>query len=344
MGKQNRETNGIHWQSRKRLCKRKILGGLGFRSIHEFNMALLGKQLWLLITNPSSLCARTLKARYFPNASILDVSLCPNPSFIWCSVSSAKDIIFDRLRKRIDNGENTSVISDPWLLDEANPFLTTAIPTELKDIPVSSLMVPGKLQWDKDTIKDIFNFRGASTILNIPLSIRREDNWLWLWDKRGVYTVKSAYHRLSFMASPSGMVQPSFPWNSIWNLKVPQKTKILLWRVCSGILPTLDNLRTKKIAIVNVCPVCNGGEESPMHLLVACSFAKSCWRLSSPPLAIRHFDTFQDWLFEAFSLWDAQSRALASIIIWKLRTHKNGLVWRNKGSLPHILIMRLRTS
>ena len=59
---------------------------------------------------------------------------------------------------------------------------------------------------------------------------------------------------------------------------------------------------------------------------------------SSLPLAIRHFDTFQDRLFEAFSLWNAQSRALASIIIWKLWTHINGLVWRNKESLPHIQI------
>ena len=141
-------------------------------------MALLGKQLWRLITKPSSLCARTLKARYFPNTSILDASLGHNPSFIWRSVFSAKDIISDGLRKRIGNGENTSVSSDPWLPDEANPFLTTAIPTKLKDIHVSSLMVPGKLQWDEDTIKDIFNFRDANTILNILPSIRRaEDNW-----------------------------------------------------------------------------------------------------------------------------------------------------------------------
>ena len=302
-------------------------------------MALLGKQLWRLISNPSSLCARTLKAMYFPIISILDASLGPNPSFIWHSVIYAKDIISDGLRKRLGNGENTSVSSDPWLPEEANPFITTAIPTKMKDIHVTSLMVPGKLQWDEDTIKDIFNFRDANTILNIPLSIRRpEDNWFWLWDKRGVFTVNSAYYKLSSMAFPSGKVWPSFSWNSIWNLKVPQKIKILMWRVCSCVFPTLDNLRTKKIAVVNVFPVCNGGEESAMHLLVACSFAKSCWRLSSLLLAIRHFDTFQDWLFEAFSLWDAQSRALASIIIWKLWTHRNDLVWRNKGSLPHILI------
>ena len=157
-------------------------------------------------------------------------------------------------------------------------------------------------------------------------------------DTHHMYTVKSGYHRLSSMASPSSMVQPSFLWNSIWNLKVPQNIKIIPWRVCSGILPTLDNFPTKKIAVVNVCPVCNGGGESAMHLLVACSFEKRCWRLSSLPLAIKHFDTFQDWLFETFNVWDAQSRALDYIIIWKLWTHKKNLVWRNKGSLPHNLI------
>ena len=99
-------------------------------------MGLLGKQLWRLITNPSSLCARTLKAGYFPNTSILDASLGPNPSFIWRSVFSAEDIISDGLRRRIGNGENSSVSFDPWLPDEANPFITIAIPTKLKDIPI----------------------------------------------------------------------------------------------------------------------------------------------------------------------------------------------------------------
>ncbi|KAE8781173.1 Alanyl-tRNA synthetase [Hordeum vulgare] len=42
---------------------RGIRGGMGFRNLHLFNLAMLGKHDWRLLTKPDSLCARVLKAR-----------------------------------------------------------------------------------------------------------------------------------------------------------------------------------------------------------------------------------------------------------------------------------------
>jgi hypothetical protein len=60
----NREQNkGINWLSWDKLTMRKEFGGMGFRHLHGFNLAMLGKQGWNLLTNQDTIVARIFKAR-----------------------------------------------------------------------------------------------------------------------------------------------------------------------------------------------------------------------------------------------------------------------------------------
>lgn len=74
---------GIHWMSWSNMCKRKAAGGLGFRSIRDFNIALLGKQAWWLLMNLERLVSKIYKARYYPQGSVFQEKVGSNPSYIW---------------------------------------------------------------------------------------------------------------------------------------------------------------------------------------------------------------------------------------------------------------------
>ncbi|XP_019189517.1 PREDICTED: uncharacterized protein LOC109183944 [Ipomoea nil] len=49
---------GIHWKAWDKLSIPKKFGGMGFKDLRSFNVAMLGKQAWRLLTSPDSLVAK----------------------------------------------------------------------------------------------------------------------------------------------------------------------------------------------------------------------------------------------------------------------------------------------
>lgn len=90
---QKNEERKLHWIRWDKLCTAKLDEGIGFRNLHMFNMALLAKQCWRLLQNPQSLFYRVFKVRYFPTCSIMEANLGNNPSFLWRSILSGREVI-----------------------------------------------------------------------------------------------------------------------------------------------------------------------------------------------------------------------------------------------------------
>jgi hypothetical protein len=78
-------SNKMHWYAWSKLCYPKKEGGMGFRDFHSFNLAMLAKQVWRLIDNPEFLCARVLRAKYYPDGNILKAGPKSGSSFTWQS-------------------------------------------------------------------------------------------------------------------------------------------------------------------------------------------------------------------------------------------------------------------
>ena len=101
---QRDDENKISWVSWKKMCKSKFHGGMGFRNIQAFNLAMLAKQGWRILTNPNSLLAQVFKAKYFPHVDVLNSKIGSNPSYTWRSIHNSLEVIKRGTRWRVGNG------------------------------------------------------------------------------------------------------------------------------------------------------------------------------------------------------------------------------------------------
>ncbi|KAL5741391.1 hypothetical protein ACOSP7_028123 [Xanthoceras sorbifolium] len=143
--------------------------------------------------------------------------------------------------------------------------------------PMSQLLLQPGI-WNAPLIRDSFMQEEAESILQLPLSYSSGDTVIWHHDKRGEFTVKSAYKiafQLHFSDLPSCSIGPSFIWKYIWDLDLPAKIKIFAWRACKDILPTKVLIFRRKISASFCCDQCGALPETVDHAIWGCSKSSS---------------------------------------------------------------------
>jgi hypothetical protein len=116
-GHSGARNKGIHWMSLDKLSLHKNDGGMGFKNLTAFNLALLGKQGWCIMSNPDILISQLYKAKYFPDCEFFDSKVGHNPSFVWRSICNSKFLLRAGSRWRIGSGNNIPLINENWLFD-----------------------------------------------------------------------------------------------------------------------------------------------------------------------------------------------------------------------------------
>jgi hypothetical protein len=83
---------------------------MGFQDSRSFNLAMIAKQGWNIMTKPHTLVTQIYKARYFPKSSLFDAQLGHNPSYAWRGIWKSRHILINGCRWIIGNGTNIRVI------------------------------------------------------------------------------------------------------------------------------------------------------------------------------------------------------------------------------------------
>jgi hypothetical protein len=181
---------GIRWLAWDRMTQPKMNGGMGFRDLQAFNLAMIAKQGWTIMTKPHTLVARLYKARYFPHSSLFESKIGHNPSYAWRGIWKARHILMNGCRWRIGNGNNIKVMSEPWLRDIDGAWIPSPQNQGVHNLFVNDLMIPNMKMWDKEKIESLFPRDIANRILDIPLfDMLDEDKIVWIDSPYGHYSV-----------------------------------------------------------------------------------------------------------------------------------------------------------
>ncbi|CAA7029126.1 unnamed protein product [Microthlaspi erraticum] len=279
------------------MSKRKAQGGLGFKDIEAFNLALLGKQLWRMMTQPNSLIAKVFKARYFQKSDPLHAKLGSRPSYAWRSIHASQQWIKKGSRKIIGDGANTSIWEDHWIDQKpARPILSTLCnpdqvpPQHSKSSLVKDLLIPGSRVWNEEIIRDSFGEEDRKRILEIRAGgPNSTDSYSWDYTKTGHYTFKSGYWVITNVP-PNPMVdqelnQPSLDtlFQMAWQSDANPKIHHFLWKCLSNCISVAGNLKKRHILKDSRCMRCHAKEETVNHMLFECPFARLVWALSGFP-------------------------------------------------------------
>nr|XP_027086514.1 uncharacterized protein LOC113708252 [Coffea arabica] len=348
------ETNGknkMHWVSWRKMSMKRNEGGLGFKDIEAYNKALLGKQIWRIITKPNLLVSKVLKARYFPKDSILSCKTHRNALWFWQGLLGARCLIDKGMIRRIGNGRSTSIWDHRWIPGSSSGKPTTPRPLNSDCKMVHELI--NQQRWNRNTIFKYFNHKDAEKILNIPLSLTgREDSYYWQHNAGGNYTVSSGYQFLMKERSEAekeqveavgssireGSQQAKQMWKTLWKLNIKHKIKIFIWKCITGALPVRAEIYRKTRLGDPVRRMCREEQESVEHLFFSCPHTQEVWKAA--PIkwdgVVDQQGSFKRWWI---TVSEARRRprgkehiGLTANILWQVWKERNKKEFENKGS------------
>jgi hypothetical protein len=170
--------------------KTKGIGGLGYRDLESFNLALLAKQGLRLLQHPDSLAARVIRGKYYPSSGFLDSELGKRPSSAWHSIWNAKALLQKGLIWKVGNGDNIRIWEDKWIPSPHTLTFQQSNHNLGREDKVHSLINIERNWWNVPLVESIFPEDVAALICGIPISPRQQaDKLIWAGTRIGFFSV-----------------------------------------------------------------------------------------------------------------------------------------------------------
>ena len=134
----------------------------------------IAKQVWRLLSEPDLLCARVLRAKYYPDGKLLQARMKSGSSYTWQSVMAGLECFKQGYIWRVGDGSQINIWNDHWIPSSHNMKVLTPIGNILVST-VDELISPIDGRRDIQLIRSLFWSFDVHRILQIPIYNGRED-------------------------------------------------------------------------------------------------------------------------------------------------------------------------
>ncbi|KAL3629912.1 hypothetical protein CASFOL_026224 [Castilleja foliolosa] len=324
------------WDS---ICTPKSIGGLGFKRSFDMNLSLFAKLAWMIASDQNLFWVKLLKSKYLRGKSFIsnDIIAC-NSSWIWSDICQCRELIREGAIYPVSSLSTISIWAEPWIpsIPRFTPSFSNINPNTLSVSLVRDLIDFSSCSWKLQSLTATFSPSLVLEILKIQISPSDSPKSLvWSPSLSGNFSTKSFYHH-SQRARFSNHAPTD--WNQIWNFKLHNRHKLLLWRILHNILPNKAKLGDLFPILDPCCFLCNNNVESLDHLFITCPVTQQIWFASFWNFNISTFAhmSISQWIYFIFyknnKLFDSAAKN-HEFILFNVLLFDN--VWKYRNSLAH---------
>ncbi|XP_052886915.1 uncharacterized protein LOC128295389 [Gossypium arboreum] len=304
----NDKMRGWAMMAWRKMCHPKGMGGMGFRNLYLFNLALLGRQgTYSVISGATSL--------HSPRQALPKAMNALKDGFIW----------------QVGDGNGIDLRRAHWGLNGIFGESVCRSPLNDNERKVKDLWDQDNRRWKRERVKEIYGDYLGECICNLPIPPNNiKDTRTWLQNPHGIYTSKSAYSWL--ILKEVGFGPHRFFWRALWKLQMLPKIKIFSWRIGHNILPTFDNIARIRQGFQNICPRCKDREETLIHAMKDCKKAREILAAGglNNRLLTGEYTNCIDWLEDVFRVLDKKAAADFLTLLWNSWNDRNNMLFKGK--------------
>lgn len=109
------KTQGLYPKAWSGICSSKRNGGLSLKDTKTFNLALLAKLAWRMLSEKNAKWNNLIRARYFRNEDPLCDTLQKSGTWIWQSIKKGLEVIKKFYIWEVGDGTSINVFKHNWI-------------------------------------------------------------------------------------------------------------------------------------------------------------------------------------------------------------------------------------